>query len=199
MSSLMNEYIRVSGVGLCRICNPNHQYLLGANPNRQNVLTPIGGAFWFDKDAPLLQWEPIFLDNQQNELRFLLRRTILNDFATWFRTRKQRETNPFREFYEELVDEYAVIPKLEPSDVLFRHYRTVEYEGITKRLSQAGWPTHYILELFDVEFINQMTWERLRDIGQHLSLEWVTRAEIETGISQTSHRVIDAEILLSDS
>ncbi|MBB6324740.1 hypothetical protein FHS59_000355 [Algoriphagus iocasae] len=111
-----NKYIRFSLSGLYKIQIPDsNTYLLVMNRRIENQLQPVGGVYkrYASTDAQFQEWgfKP---DNSKNgldvdkysngDLRFMVMGKHVIDVLKWFESQKGRETEPRREFKEELID-----------------------------------------------------------------------------------------------
>lgn len=149
--------VRVSCASLCRI-QIDDQYLLLLNHNRRQKgiyqLSPIGGAITVD------DWDVLkdlgFNFNPENpanhDLRLFLDVAQLEQFREWFHKRQQRETDPFRELYEELVEESQTLFDLKRQDVKIRFLNLREDSKQTSRKGMTGEFTQYFFEIFEVRF-----------------------------------------------
>ena len=196
----MAQQIRISCGALCRIPHPTENWLLlGINRSLlskgQRVLKPIGGALTFDPAALPSALTPTLENPQKTELRLSLPQTQVEAFAAWFASRTGRETDPFRELREELVDEYGVLPQLNRSDVQMSYQRTVRTQRFSDRAGATGLLTHSFQEIFDVRFIHPSLEQFLVDATPSSGLYWVTAAQIRAGtLSDDIH--IQAKTLL---
>jgi hypothetical protein len=190
--------VRISCGALCRIPHPTENWLLlGINRSLlskgQRVLKPIGGALAFDPAA--LPFTPTLENPQKTELRLSLPQTQVEVFAAWFSTRTGRETDPFRELREELVDEYGVLPQLNRSDVQMSYRNTVRTQRFSDRAGATGLLTHSFQEIFDVRFTHPALEQLLVRATPTTGLFWVTAAQIRDGtLSDDIH--IQAKTLL---
>lgn len=192
------DEIRLVCTALCRIVDKQARYLLALNHNRllqqKQVFMALGGALEYSNS----QLPRIFdarLENSNQEFRWSIARSRLDEFRLWFNLRKDREINPFRELREELVDQLRLFNSLSPRDVCMNYAWTVEVERKTDRFGLNTVLTHYFHELFDVIFVSQNHQARLLQLPKHDQLRWVTRQEIE-GSSTEDNITIDANILL---
>ncbi len=175
--------VRVSCGGLCRIQHPETgNYLLGLNANQllkgQRVLTPLGGALRYLTPPPIpFQAERV----DTKELRLTTEPEHLPAFQAWFEAREGRETTPFRELREELVDEYGVLPSLSRKDVRL-HYATLSVtQRFSDRVGATGRLTHSFQEIFEVRVINDHHWSRLARCNEDQGLYWVSAQRIRAG------------------
>lgn len=132
--------VRVTIAYLFRI-EVNGKYVLIKRHKQDNPgYQPIGGAYKYLKEEnrelfDKLRVEPCHFvprdEDTENDLRMIIKkRKNLIKFLRWFESRKNRELDPFREFYEELVE-----PEYLSKDI-FRHIKYVfirKYvEGVLK-------------------------------------------------------------------
>lgn len=178
----MTDRIRVSCASLCRI---EHEgwFLLLLNANRRQrgiyVLSPIGGALTITRYDRLASFAAVLETPQNDDLRLTLPRDKLPAFREWFYSGQDRERSPFRELYEELVDETHLLDALAPEDVVWQHLWTVEEDAVTARGGQSGVFTHYFLEIFGVTFANDAVLSALLTAPPESGARWVTRDQIE--------------------
>mgnify|MGYP003592437150 CR=1 FL=1 len=110
-----NVDIRFSISGLYKIQIPNtNKYLLVLNRRIENQLQPVGGAYKrFGDDSLFNKWgyKPDNLKNgldvdekSSSDLRFMVKGKYCVDVLNWFDTGNERESDPKREFNEELLD-----------------------------------------------------------------------------------------------
>lgn len=76
----------------------------------QNKAKPFGGAYHFLKESKLKQNKLLSLDNESSmDLRFTINAKNLKMVTSWFKSKKERELDPFRELKEELTEENKII------------------------------------------------------------------------------------------
>jgi hypothetical protein len=181
MNVMSHEWIRVSCAALCRIEHLG-RFLLLLNHNRHDkgvyVLSPVGGALGVDDPARLADFNARLEDPARNELRLTMPRDALPRFREWFFRGEERERSPFRELYEELVVESALLPALTPEDVAITRLWTVEEESLTDRRGQTGILTHYFLEIHGVTFKTGATLGPLLGVPPDRGAIWLTAEQI---------------------
>jgi len=197
----MGNEIRVSIICLCIIRNQAAQYLLGVNENRRHreyqVLMPLGGAYYHDAESGIRHWILNYEKPDSLELRFTSRVENLPQIEQWFLSRKERETTPLRELYEELVLEYKVLPTLSASHVEMKFVGNVIRDRITDRTGAEGKITHYLIELFEVNFVANIFEKAMLSDKPESGLFWVTTEDIKRRFLHNSTLQIDAEIILT--
>ncbi|MDX3917221.1 hypothetical protein H8S90_01030 [Olivibacter sp. SDN3] len=122
-----NKPVRITVAYLFRI-EINGKYILIKRHKKDRIgYQPIGGAFKYFKEEnrelfDKLGIEPCDLvprdEDTEHDLRIRInKRKKLIEFLKWFESRKNREIDPWREFYEELIE-----PGLLPSEP-FKHVK----------------------------------------------------------------------------
>ena len=171
-----NTLIRVSAANLARI-ELDGKILVGLNKKRlqagQKVYTPFGGALEFYESArPFLENLGVTFE-KGNDLRFTILGHKLPLFEEWFYQRVNRESSPYRELREELVDEEKVLLNL-PENVINLEYLTTTTErAVSDRPGQEGVITQRYFEVYRATF-NEEYSSKLRNAllspNSHLTL-----------------------------
>lgn len=181
--------IRISAANLARI-ELDKKVLLGLNRKRlmfrEKVYTPFGGALKFYESA-----RPFLVNlgadfEEGNDLRFVMPENRLPEFEKWFYKRVERESSPYRELKEELVDEEKVLLDLPKNAVAFEYLTTTAERAVTDRPGQEGKVTQRFFEIYRVTFSSkyeQMLRDALAQPDTHLSL--VAEREILAGKSDS--------------
>lgn len=114
---------------------------------------PIGGAMDFlDPARPFLESIGAQFEKPgTNELRLYLPVDNLPIFEKWYHRGQDRETNPFRELHEELVDESG-LPDFARDAVTITHRRTIRESYLSSRLGVRTKNTERFGDFFDVRF-----------------------------------------------
>lgn len=110
-----DKEIRFSISGLYKIQIPNtNKYLLVSNRRIAGQLQPVGGVYKrFGDDGLFNKWgyKPDTRKNgldvdekSDSDLRFMVNGKSVIDVLKWYESGKERETEPRREFIEELID-----------------------------------------------------------------------------------------------
>lgn len=119
--------VRVTVAYLFRI-EVNGEYMLIKRHKKDRVgYQPIGGAFKYFKEENRELFDKLGIEpcnhvprdeDTEHDLRVIIRkRKHLMEFLKWFEGRKNREMDPWREFYEELIE-----PGFLPAEA-FRHIK----------------------------------------------------------------------------
>lgn len=176
--------LRVSCAAFCRI-EYEGQYLFILNRERarrgQWSITPIGGALWHF-DPPILREIGAQVENPgAHDLRFCLPdadgEAHLDAFRGWFYQRVERETDPFRELREELVEEQGILPALVREHVNLRFAYALERRSLSNRPGAPVAETQFFWEVFDAELTDHGLMRRLRDADRQQGIFWLSMAE----------------------
>ncbi len=174
---------RVSCAAMCRI-EHEERYLLLLNRNRRRkgvyVLSPVGGALQFTDLAALEAFDVRLENPAAHELRFAILPLYFPAFRIWFYRREGRERSPWRELYEELVEETALLPTLRPDDVRITFSNTVERTQNTSRQGLTGWLTHYFFEIYDVQCLRADVLGPLLAAPPESGAVWVSEEQIRS-------------------
>lgn len=130
---LWNKDVRISAAYLFQI-KVDNQYLL-IKGNRFNQYQPVGGVYKTHASFEATRQSMNILDDHllvpdavsEKDLRIRVKGAYLYQFVQWFESERNRETDCWREFYEELVDT-KILPV-----TLFRH---VKYDRVRRRYSK---------------------------------------------------------------
>ncbi len=135
-----NQPVRVTVAYLFRI-EVNGKYVLIKRHKKDNPgYQPIGGAYKYLKEENRELFDKLGIEpcNQvprdedtEYDLRIIIKkRKNLVEFLKWFESRKNREMDPYREFYEELIEPGFL------SKEIFKHIKYVfigkHIEGVLK-------------------------------------------------------------------
>lgn len=135
-----NQPIRVTVAYLFRI-EINGKYVLIKRHKQDNPgFQPIGGSYKYLKEENRELFDKLGIEpcnyvprdeDTENDLRIIIKkRKNLIEFLKWFESRKNREMDPYREFYEELIAPGFL------SRETFKHFKYVfvckHIEGVLK-------------------------------------------------------------------
>jgi len=193
-----NAPLRLSFAYLFRI-EHNGKYLLVKN-NRFTTPTyqPVGGVYkYFSPEGKkALNKLGIVTDNSiendeksEFDLRVKMRKRVrLRAFIKWFQTGTQRETNPWREFYEELIVTGALPGKQFPYlffDQVGSHFEPIHLD------EYFGLDTLKYADIYVPRFINQEQSDILGTLMEASNEEiiWVTEEEINRRQSKCGKRI----------
>ena len=190
-----NKPVRVTIAYLFRI-EENGQYALIKRHKKDFPgYQPIGGAYKYLKEENRELFDKLGIEpcnkvprdeDTENDLRIVVKkRKNLNEFLKWFESRKNREIDPIREFFEELVQ-----PGLLPEN-LFRHFKYVfvckHIEGVLPSPVFSGDELRYA-EVFELRLetdAQKKAIHELRNKGDEIL--FATPDEIRKGASNNGH------------
>ncbi|MEO7975876.1 hypothetical protein [Flavobacterium sp.] len=157
--SYRNKEIRFSISGLYKIQIPNtNNYLLVLNRRIQGQLQPVGGVYKrYGDDSLFNKWlykpdnlkNGLDVDEKSNfDLRFIVNGKNVMDVINWYESGKERETDPKREFIEELIDTNILDSKIF-GNIHHKHIRR-----FSKNLSWSEFFNCHEILIYDIfEFI----------------------------------------------
>lgn len=150
-----NMNVRFSISGLYKIQIPNtNKYLLVLNRRIENQLQPVGGVYKRYGDDTLFNKWGYHPDNSKNgldvdeksnsDLRFMVKGKYVIDVLNWFENGGERETDPRREFKEELLDTGILDP------TIFQHFNQKHIRRYSKNLSWSDFFSCYEILVYDI-------------------------------------------------
>lgn len=150
-----NKDIRFSMSGLYKIKIPGtNKYLLVLNRRIENQLQPVGGAYKRYGDDSLFNKWRFKPDNSKNgldvdeksssDLRFTVKGKNVIDVLNWFETDRERETDPRREFKEEVLDTGILDPHI------FQHFNHKHIRRYSKSLTWSDYFSCYEILTYDI-------------------------------------------------
>lgn len=193
------DEIRLTIAYLFRI-EVNGKYLLVKSKRIPNTYQPVGGVYkYYDPEAKKdLLAMGAETDNcmgndaiSERDLRVMLsNRNKIHQFLQWFFNGENRETDPWREFYEEMV-----VTKILPAEEFgYIHYELVGqcFEPI-HRDKFLHVDTFKYADIFTPKFVTHSQIEELKKLVTNSSNEyiWVNKDEIEKGKSNDNHIIAD--------
>lgn len=177
------------------------KYLLVKNTRFENeTYQPVGGVYKFfhPEATDKLSTMTIITDNSiendevsEHDLRLKMsKRKYLRKFLKWFFKSEERETNPWREFYEELVGT-NILPKDQFNyvycNLVGRHFEPIHKDPY------YNLDTFKYVDVYTPRYINR---KQEYEIEKLLSIEsdrfiWVTEEEIKKKFSSDGKRISD--------
>lgn len=147
--------VRFSISGLYKIQIPNtNKYLLVLNRRIENQLQPVGGAYKrYGDDSLFNKWgfQPDNLKNgldvdekSSSDMRFTVKGKNVIEVMNWFEKGGERETDPRREFKEELLDTGIL------DSVVFQHIDHKLIRRFSKNLSWSDYFSCYEILIYDI-------------------------------------------------
>jgi hypothetical protein len=195
-----NKEIRLS-IGYLYKIECNGKYLLVKNERFNRVAyQPVGGVYKSFHPEVKTQFDNLGLipctaiendEKSEFDLRLkMLNRKNLRKFIRWFSTNKQREIDPWREFYEELVTT-GILSK--------EQFGFIYYELIGQNFE----PIHYdkffnidtfkYVDVYSPRFATREQVDAVKELMQHTSDKhiWVSEEEIKKGVSDDGKSITD--------
>lgn len=191
VKSTTNPSIRLTIAYLYKI-EVQGKYLLVKSRNIQNAYQPVGGVYkYFDPEAKVfLNSISVITDNSipnddinERDLRVkMTNRKNIKAFLKWFFSNSQREIDPWREFYEELVATGLLSNN---------NFQYIHYEKVGQHFEPIHFDTFYHIDTFkyvDIyipKFLNQNQKNEIRNLRNTISTEyiWATENEIKNNIT----------------
>lgn len=197
-----NCRIRISAASIDRIVISG-KYLLILNKSRlkenKRIYTPVGGAIKIEPSAIEYlknKFDAEFENQKDKELRLSLPKKYLLKFQDWFYKRAEREITPYRELEEELVDESKLLDSFSKEETRIRYAGCFVNKGITDRPGQTGKETIRFLELFDVNFSEDVKNKILNSYQKNEFITLVEKDEIEKNITRDGIQIASTALVL---
>lgn len=173
--------IRISFSYLIRVKIDSKYLMIYSKKN--DMYQPIGGVYQFESSVKTMlkekfDFQPDSSHRDKNDFRALVSLRKLDRFIKWFDKNENRETTPYREFYEEVIKTGLLDPKMFNNDNLsFSKIKTF-YQGI----QFSPHYSHYELlrfDLYELE-LNDEQENNVRDVlaKDNANFELVTNHEL---------------------
>lgn len=192
-----NSPVRVTVAYLFRI-ELNGKYLLIKRHKNDFVgYQPVGGAYKYFKEENREIFDNLGIvpcnhvprdEDTENDLRIVInKRKNLSAFFKWFESRKNREIDPWREFYEELIE-----PGLLPEN----HFKHIKYSYIEKReegvLKTEDYPIEQFryADIFELRLETDAQKEAIKSLENNDDIVFVTAEEIRKGNTNDGIRIL---------
>lgn len=192
-----NKPVRVTVAYLFRI-EDNGKYMLIKRHKKDFVgFQPVGGAYKYFKEENRELFDSLGItpcnnvprDNDtENDLRIIVNKSKkLVEFFKWFNSRKNREIDPWREFFEELIE-----PGLLPAE----HFRHIKYAYICEHqegiLKTDDYPIDQFrhADIFELRLETDAQKKAIKDLITNESIAFVTAEEIKKGATNSGVRIL---------
>ncbi|HYC87142.1 MAG TPA: hypothetical protein VEB86_18040 [Chryseosolibacter sp.] len=176
------------------------KYLLVKSNRIKNLYQPVGGVYkYFEPEAKRrLEKMGIITDgkmpvDEDNEfdLRLEMKSRIqLRSFLKWFHSKEQREIDPWREFFEELVQP-GILPKEDfgfiYSELIGEHFDPIHYDQVYSIY------TFKYADIYRPRYVNDAQRQIIADLQNRTSSEyiWATEAEIMRGRTEEGMQIAE--------
>lgn len=160
-------------------------------------LQPVGGAYKYFKEEnrELFNSLGIIPDNNvprdndtENDLRIIVnKRKKLVEFFKWFNSRKNREIDPWREFFEELIE-----PGLLPTE----HFTHIKYSYIGEHQEGILRTDDYSIDqfrhadVFELRLETDAQKKAIKELIANENIAFVTAEEIKKGATNSGIRIL---------
>nr|WP_315240198.1 hypothetical protein [uncultured Flavobacterium sp.] len=192
-----NLPVRVTVAYLFRIEYNGKYMLIKRHKNDFVGYQPVGGAYKYFKEENREIFDNLGIqpcnqvprdDDTENDLRIVInKRKKISAFFKWFESRKNREIDPWREFFEELIE-----PGILPEN-LFKH---IKYAYIGKHeegiLMTADYPIEQFryADIFELRLETDAQKEAIKSLVNNNEIAFVTADEIRRGCTNSGVRIL---------
>ncbi|TDD78546.1 SMODS-associated NUDIX domain-containing protein [Flavobacterium caseinilyticum] len=192
-----NLPVRVTVAYLFRIEFNGKYMLIKRHKNDFVGYQPIGGAYKYFKEENREIFDNLGIvpcnhvprdEDTENDLRIVInKRKKLSAFFKWFENRKNREIDPWREFYEELIE-----PGFLP-EKLFKH---IKYAYVGKHeegvLRTEDYPIEQFryADIFELRLETDAQKEAIKSLVNNDNIAFVTAEEIRKGHTNGGIRIL---------
>lgn len=192
-----NDPVRITVAYLFRIEDNGKYMLIKRHKKDFTGFQPVGGAYKYFKEENRENFEYLGIvpcnevprDNAtENDLRLkMTARKKLVEFFKWFDSRKNREIDPWREFFEELIE-----PGLLPAE----HFRHIKYaficghqEGILRNIDYPI-DQYRHADIFELRLETDAQKQAIKALRTHPNIAFVTADEINKGATIDGIRIL---------
>ena len=192
-----NTPVRVTVAYLFRIEDNGKYMLIKRHKKDFTGFQPVGGAYKYFKEENRENFDKLGIipcnqvprDNAtENDLRIEInKRKNLIDFFKWFNSRKNREIDPWREFFEELIE-----PGLLPAE----HFRHIKYTYIGEHqegiIRNADYPIDQFrhADIFELRIETDAQRQAIKALNTNDDIAFVTAEEIRKGATTSGIRIL---------
>jgi hypothetical protein len=178
----------------------NGKYLLVKSHRLQDTYQPVGGVYKYFNPDGKSQLDKLgiitdnFIDNDEVsefDLRVKMRnRNKMQGFIDWFFRRENREIDPWREFYEELV-ESGILPLnifgYIHYELIGQHFEDIHYDPFFRI------DTFKYADIFKPKYVNNDQEKAVRNLSLYQSNDyiWATEQEIMQERSNDGKRIAE--------
>ena len=177
------------------------EFLLVNNLRRGNY-QPVGGVYKYDpkivgdffESLSVIRDKDSDVDNGENDLRlYIYKRYFLPRFIKWFMTDQNRESDPWREFHEELVSSSIL------SSTNFFYIDYNKKWAIFDKIRYDSFrniDTFYYADIYEINWTNEKQLKEMKETKDRYDQRyiWVTSTDIERGFKEINgikHKIAD--------
>lgn len=192
-----NTHVRVTVAYLFRIEDNGKYMLIKRHKKDFTGFQPVGGAYKYFKEENRENFDKLGIipcnqvprDNAtENDLRIEInKRKNLIEFFKWFNSRKNREIDPWREFFEELI---------EPGFLPAEHFRHIKYTFIGEHQEGIIRNTDYPIDqfrhadIFELRIETDVQRQAIKALSTNDDIVFVTAEEIRKGATTSGIRIL---------
>jgi SMODS-associated NUDIX domain len=192
-----NTPVRLTVAYLFRIEENGKYMLIKRHKKDFTGFQPVGGAYKYFKEENRENFDKLGIipcnqvprDNAtENDLRIEInKRKNLIDFFKWFNSRKNREIDPWREFFEELI-ESGILPA--------EHFKHIKYAYIGEHqegiLRNNDYPIDQFrhADIFELRLETDAQRQAIKALSTNDDIAFVTAEEIRKGATASGMRIL---------
>lgn len=192
-----NEPIRATVAYLFRIEVNGKYALIKRHKKDREGYQPIGGAFKYFKEENRVLFDRLGIEPcnyvkrdeyTEDDLRIIInKRKNLLSFTKWFQVRKDREIDPWREFYEELVMSGLLSQKIFPhvKYAFIASHKEIESPSPVFPIDEFRYA-----EIYELRPDNDFQKEEIKNLEAHDDIIFATPNEIRRGSTEDGKTIL---------
>jgi hypothetical protein len=201
-----NKPLRITTAYLFRIEMNGKFLLIKRHKKDRPGYQPVGGTFKYLKDENRELFDNLSIEpchyvprdaDTENDLRLvMMKRKKLYKYLRWFESRKNRELDPWREFYEELI---------EPGLIPFPTFQHIQYSFI-KKIEELAIPSpaypideFRYAEIYELKFENDSQKKAFNGLVINENVVFATPDEIRKGSTDKGLTILPHSIKILPS
>jgi hypothetical protein len=192
-----NQRVRVTVAYLFRIEHNGKYMLIKRHKKDFGGYQPVGGAYKYFKEENRENFDKLGIapcnhvprdGATENDLRIIIeKQKNLIAFFKWFDSRKNREIDPWREFYEELISTGILLS--EPFKHIKYAYVGKHEEGV---LRNSDYPIdqYRYADIFELRLESDLQKKAIEQLIGHEEIAFVSPEEIRKGATNEGIRIL---------